>query len=107
MTPYTEQFLLLPNAQAVFTKDGKTVNLLSLTEAARDAKALANLGYRLVGAIGTLPDGTVNAAAEYGCGPLIARAVRYFVAEQSGHRHLAETAELESLWTLEDKRTQV
>lgn len=105
MSPSTEQFLLLPNAQAVFTKDGKTVNLLSLTEAAKHAKGLADLGYRLVGAVGTLPDGTVNAAAEYGCGPLIARAVRYFVAEQSGRRHLAEIVDLESLWALQDPRS--
>jgi hypothetical protein len=105
MTDCVDQVLLLQNSQAVFTRDGKTVNLLSLTEAARDAKALADLGYRLVGAVGTLPDGTVNAAAEYGCGPLIARAVRYFVAEQSGRKQLAEIVDLESLWTLEDPRS--
>ena len=103
MTPYTESYIMLPDAKVVLSRDGESFILRTLTEAAAQSKALVDAGFQIVGAIAPVY-GEIHGAAEYKCGPLIHRAIQALKLEEA-KKPVPPLAWLENLWTLEDPRS--
>jgi hypothetical protein len=97
------QFMRLPDAHAVLSRNGKDFILRTLSESAEQSKMLFDLGYRLCGAVFTLC-GNVRGVCDEPYGELVARAVKTFNEQKRNAALNGSQRWLEALHVLEDPR---
>jgi len=100
------QFMRLPDARAVLSRNGQDFILRTLSESAEQSRMLFDLGYRLCGAVFTL-NGSVRGVCDGDYCELIARAVKTFDEQKQNAARNGSQRWLEDLAALPDERTQL
>jgi hypothetical protein len=105
MSPWTEQYAILPNSRIVLlAPDGEHFRLLSLTDVGHVSAELAKAGYTIAGAVAPV-SGEYHGVAEPGCGSIVDTVIAAFRAKEIGEPESAEIAWLDALHRLDDPRS--